>query len=265
LAEEDPTFRVKVDEQTGQTLISGMGELHLEVLVDRMHREFSVQAHIGRHQVAYRETITKKVEVETRFVRQTGGRGQFAHVIVEFEPLGKGQGFEFVDKVTGGAIPREYIAPTAQGMRESMENGVLGGYPLVDIKATLLGGSFHEVDSSEMAFKIAGSMALREGVQKAGPVLLEPLMRVEVVVPEQSTGDVIGDLVARRGQISGLEMHSVGLQSVKGSVPMAEMFGYATNLRSATQGRGTFTMEFDHYDIVPTERARQILGMGAGG
>jgi len=262
LAEEDPTFQVKVDEQTGQTLISGMGELHLEVLIDRMRREFGVQAHVGRHQVAYRETITKKAVVETRFVRQTGGRGQYAHVIVELAPSEKGRGFEFVDKVTGGAIPREYIPAVAQGMRESMSNGVLGGYPMVDIQATLLGGSFHEVDSSELAFKIAGSMALREGVQKAAPVLLEPVMRVEVVVPEQSTGDVIGDLVARRGQISGVELHSAGLQSVDGLVPLAEMFGYATSLRSATQGRGTFTMEFDHYDVVPLERARQILGIG---
>ena len=263
LAEEDPTFRVKVDPDTGQTLISGMGELHLEVLVDRMQREFGVQAHVGRHQVAYRETITRKVEMETRFVRQTGGRGQFAHVIVELEPLPRGSGFEFVDKVTGGAIPKEYIGPAGQGMRESMENGVLGGYPLVDIRATLVGGSFHEVDSSDFAFRIAGSMALREGAEKAGPVLLEPVMRIEIVVPETSTGDVIGDLVARRGQISGLEMHSFGLQAVKGTVPLAEMFSYATNLRSVTQGRGTFTMEFDHYDVLPGERARTILGLGS--
>ncbi len=262
LAEEDPTFRIKVDADTGQTLISGMGELHLEVLVDRMQREFGVQAHVGRHQVAYRETITRKVEMETRFVRQTGGRGQFAHVIVELEPLPRGSGFEFVDKVTGGAIPKEYIGPVGQGMRESMENGVLGGYPLVDIRATLVGGSFHEVDSSDFAFRIAGSMALREGAEKAGPVLLEPVMRIEIVVPETSTGDVIGDLVARRGQISGLEMHSFGMQAVKGTVPLAEMFSYATNLRSVTQGRGTFTMEFDHYDVLPGERARTILGLG---
>ena len=228
-----------------------MGELHLEVLVDRMQREFGVQAHVGRHQVAYRETITRKVAGGDRFVRQTGGRGQYAHVIVEFEPLERGKGFEFVDKVIGGAIPKEYIPAVGQGIRESMENGVLGGYPLVDIKATLVGGSFHEVDSSDMAFKIAGSMALREGVEKAGPVLLEPVMRLEVVVPES--------LDRRRDRRSGgaarpdrgLEMHSVGMQAVKGTVPLAEMFGYATNLRSATQGRGTFTMEFDHYDVVP--------------
>ncbi len=261
LAEEDPTFRVRVDEQTGQTLISGMGELHLEVLIDRMQREFGVQAHIGRHQVAYRETITRKAQLETRFIRQTGGRGQYAHIILDLEPLERGKGFEFVDKVVGGAIPKEFIPAVGQGIRESMENGVLGGYPLVDIRATLVGGSFHEVDSSELAFKIAGSMALREGAEKAGPVLLEPVMRLEVVAPEQATGDVIGDLVARRGQIAGLEMHSAGMQAVKGAVPLAEMFGYATTLRSATQGRGTFTMEFDRYDLVPQERARAILGL----
>jgi elongation factor G len=264
LAEEDPTFRVRVDEQTGQTLLSGMGELHLEVLIDRMQREFGVQAHVGRHQVAYRETITRKSSVEMRFVRQTGGRGQYAHVIVDFEPLEHGKGFEFVNRTVGGVIPKEYIPAVEQGIRESMENGLLGGYPLVDIRATLTGGSFHEVDSSEMAFKIAGSMALREGAQKGNPALLEPVMKLEVVAPETNTGDVIGDLAARRGQIAGLEMHSVGLQAVKGMVPMAEMFGYATVLRSATQGRGTFTMEFDHYDFVPVDRARTILGMGPG-
>ncbi len=260
LADEDPTFRVRTDEQTGQTLISGMGELHLDVLVDRMMREFGVQAHVGRMQVAYRETITRKVQQETRFVRQTGGHGQYGHVIVELEPLGKGLGFEFVDHVRSGDIPKEFIPAVAQGMRESLDNGVLGGYPLVNIRATLVGGSYHEVDSSDLAFKVAGSMALREGVERAGPILLEPMMRVEVVAPEGATGDVIGDLVARRGQINGLEMHSVGLQAVKGSVPLAEMFGYATNLRSMTQGRGTFTMEFDHYEPVPQDRARQILG-----
>lgn len=261
LAEEDPTFRVRVDDQTGQTLLSGMGELHLEVLTDRMHREFGVQAHVGRLQVSYRETITRKSSVEVRFVRQTGGRGQYAHVIMEFEPQERGKGFEFVDKVTGGAVPKQFIPAVEQGIRESLENGLLGGYPIVDLRAILLGGSFHEVDSSDLAFKIAGSMALREGVEKANSVLLEPIMRVEIVVPETSTGDVIGDLVSRRGQISGLEMHSVGMQAVKGTAPLAEMFGYATGLRSATQGRGTFTMEFDHYDPLPLERARQILGM----
>jgi elongation factor G len=261
LAEEDPTFRVKVDDQTGQTLISGMGELHLEVLVDRMHREFGVQAHVGRHQVTYRETITRKTVTETRFVRQTGGRGQYAHVILEFEPTARGSGFEFADEVRGGAIPKEFIPAVAQGIREAMESGVLGGYPVVDLRATLVGGSSHEVDSSELAFKIAGSMALREGLTKASPVLLEPVMCLEVVAQESSTGDVIGDLVARRGQIAGMEVHSAGMQAIRALVPLAEMFGYATHLRSATQGRGTFTMEFDHYEVVPQDRARRLLGI----
>jgi elongation factor G len=261
LAEEDPTFRVRMEEQTGQTLISGMGELHLEVLVDRMHREFGVQAHVGRHQVSYRETITRRTITETRFVRQTGGRGQYAHVIVEFGPVERGAGFEFVNKVGGGAIPKEFIPAVGQGIREALDSGVLGGYPVVDVSATLLGGSYHEVDSSELSFKAAGSMAFREAMPKAGPVLLEPVMRVEVVAPEPSTGDVIGDLVARRGQIGGLEMHSAGLQAIRALVPLAEMFGYATHLRSSTQGRGTFTMEFDHYDVVPPERARKVLGL----
>jgi elongation factor G len=262
LAEEDPTFRVRVDEQTGQTLLSGMGELHLEVLVDRMQREFGVQAHVGRLQVAYRETITRPVQVEQRFVRQTGGRGQYAHVIVDFEPQERGKGFEFVDKVIGGAIPKQFIPAVGQGIRESMENGMLAGYPLVDIRAMLVGGSFHEVDSSELAFKIAGSMALREAAERGNSALLEPVMKLEVVAPETATGDVIGDLVARRGQVAGLEMHSAGMQSVKGTVPLAEMFNYSTTLRSATQGRATFTMEFDHYDVVPAERMRQITGLG---
>jgi elongation factor G len=261
LAEEDPTFRVKVDDQTGQTLISGMGELHLEVLVDRMHREFGVQAHVGRHQVTYRETITRKTVTETRFVRQTGGRGQYAHVILEFEPTARGSGFEFADEVRGGAIPKEFIPAVAQGIREAMESGVLGGYPVVDLRATLVGGSSHEVDSSELAFKIAGSMALREGLTKASPVLLEPVMCLEVVAQESSTGDVIGDLVARRGQIAGMEVHSAGMQAIRALVPLAEMFGYATHLRSATQGRGTFTMEFDHYEVVPQDRSRRLLGI----
>ncbi len=261
LAEEDPTFVVKQDEQTGQTVISGMGELHLEVLVERMRREFGVQAHVGRNQVAYRETITRKIEQETRFVRQTGGRGQFAHVIIELEPTARGKGFEFVDKVTGGAVPREFIPAVANGMRDALNNGVLGGFPMVDIQATLTGGSFHEVDSSDMAFRIAGSMALREGAEKAGTVLLEPVMRIEVVAPEGGIGDVIGDLASRRGQIEGMELHSPGLQTVRALVPLAETFGYATSLRSMTQGRGTFTMEFEHYDIVPQEKAKAALGI----
>jgi elongation factor G len=226
-----------------------------------MHREFGVQAHVGRHQVAYRETITKRTVTETRFVRQTGGRGQYAHVIVEFGPVERGAGFEFINKVVGGAIPKEFIPAVGQGIREALDSGVLGGYPVVDVCATLLGGSYHEVDSSELSFKAAGSMAFREALPKAGPALLEPVMRVEVVAPEPSTGDVIGDMVARRGQIGGLEMHSAGLQAIRVLVPLAEMFGYATHLRSSTQGRGTFTMEFDHYDIVPQERARKVLGL----
>ncbi len=262
LSEEDPTFRVRYDDQTAQTLISGMGELHLEVLLDRMHREFGVQAHVGRHQVAYRETITKKVTVETRFIRQTGGRGQYAHVIIDFEPLARGKGFEYDSRIAGGVIPREFIPAVGQGIRDSLDNGVLGGYPLVDLKATLVGGSYHEVDSSDLAFRVAGSMSLRDAAEKATPVLLEPVMRVEVVVPEPATGDVIGDLVARRGQIGGLELHSAGMQVVRSTVPLAEMFGYATHLRSGTQGRGTFTMEFGHYEVVPQELARQLLGLG---
>jgi elongation factor G len=263
LADEDPTFKIKQDEQTGQTLISGMGELHLEVLVERMRREFGVQAHVGRHQVAYRETITRKTTQETRFVRQTGGRGQYAHVIIELEPTERGKGFEFVDKVTGGAIPKEFIRAAMQGMCDALDNGVLGGYPMVDIRATLVGGSYHEVDSSDLAFRVAGSMALREGVEKAGPVLLEPVMQIEVVAPEGGIGDVIGDLVARRGQVGGMELRSMGLQSVQAQVPLAETFGYATSLRSMTQGRGTFTMEFDHYETMPAEKARVVLGLPA--
>ena len=265
LAEEDPTFRVTFNQETGQTLIAGMGELHLEVIVDRLKREFKIDANVGRPQVSYREAITQPVQKRTRFVRQTGGRGQYAHIIVQFEPLPRGGGFEFVDKVVGGAIPKEFIPAVGQGIRDAMENGILGGYPVVDVRATLVGGSYHEVDSSDLAFRIAGSMAFREGMEKAQPVLLEPMMRIEVVVPETSTGDVIGDLVARRGQVSGLEMHSPGMQAVKGLVPLAEMFGYATTLRSVTQGRGTFTLEFDHYEIVPEERARQVLGIVARG
>ncbi len=261
LAEEDPTFRVRTDEQTGQLLIAGMGELHLEVLVDRMLREFRVQGKVGRPQVAYRETITRKVKVQGRYVRQSGGRGQYGDVWLELEPLPAGTGFVFEDKTVGGVVPREYIPAVESGVRESLDNGVLGGYPLVDLSVRLVDGSYHDVDSSELAFKIAGSMALREGAQKAGPVLLEPIMKVEVVAPEEYTGDVIGDLSARRGQIEGIELHSAGLQAVRARVPLAAMFGYATDLRSGTQGRGTFTQEFDHYEPVSTEQAQRILGL----
>lgn len=260
LADEDPTFRVRTDETTGQLLISGMGELHLEVLVDRMLREFRVSANVGRPQVAYRETITKPVRIQGRFVRQTGGRGQYGDVWLELEPLPKGAGFRFVNAIKMGVIPQEYIPAVEQGVREAMESGVLAGFPLVDLQATLVDGSFHDVDSSEMAFKVAGSMALRAGAAKAGPALLEPVMRVEVLIPEEYTGEVIGDLSARRGQIGGMEPRPGATQVVEALVPLAGMFGYATDLRSVTQGRGTFTMEFDHYDRVPEEVAERILG-----
>ncbi len=259
LSEEDPTFQIKVDEQTGQTVLSGMGELHLEVLVDRMLREFKVAANVGQPRVAYRETITKTVEkAEGRFVRQSGGRGQFGHVILKVEPLEPGSGFIFENAIVGGVIPKEYIKPAEDGVREALESGVIAGYPIVDVKATLYDGSFHDVDSSEMAFKIAGSMAMKDGVQHGRPILLEPIMKVEVVAPEEYTGDVIGNISSRRGMIDGMEMRTEGLQSIKARVPLAEMFGYATRLRSMTQGRGTFTMEFEHYAPVSEEIAQAV-------
>jgi elongation factor G len=259
LAEEDPTFDVRVDENTGQTLISGMGELHLEVLVDRLMREFRVVAKVGRPQVAFRETISRSARAQGRFVRQTGGRGQFGDVVLEVEPLPKGQGFEFESKIVGGAIPREFIPSVEQGVRSTLDSGVLAGYPLVDVKAVLVDGSYHDVDSSELAFKIAGSIAMKEAVEKATPVLLEPMMSIEVVAPEEYTGDVIGDLSARRGDIEGMEPRGVGMQAIRAQIPLAEMFGYATDLRSMTQGRGTFTMEFNHYNQVPEALEKQIL------
>ncbi|HIC88698.1 MAG TPA: elongation factor G, partial [Anaerolineae bacterium] len=261
LAEEDPTFQVRTDDQTGQTLISGMGELHLEVLVERMLREFHVSANVGKPQVAYRETITKPVKVRGRYVRQTGGRGQYGDVWLELEPLPPGTGFEFENAIRGGVVPEQFIPAVEVGVREAMESGALAGYPLVDIKVRLVDGSYHEVDSSELAFKIAASMALREGELKAEPVLLEPVMKVEVVVPEAHTGEVIGDLSARRGQIEGIDVHSRGMQMVRAMVPLAEMFGYATDLRSLTQGRGTFTMEFDHYEPVEEATKQRLLGL----
>jgi elongation factor G len=261
LSEEDPTFRVRTDETTGQTLISGMGELHLEVLVDRMLREFRVSASVGHPRVAYRETITRPVRAEGKFVRQTGGHGQYGHAIVELEPMEKGKGFEFEDRTRGGVIPREFISAIEKGIKEAMESGVLAGYPLVDLRAKLVDGSYHEVDSSEMAFKVAGSMALKEGAAKAGPVLLEPVMKVEVVAPDEFTGDVIGNLSARRATIDGMQPHSRGTQAIDAHAPLAEMFGYATDLRSMTQGRGTFTMEFAHYAEVPDSVAKAILGL----
>jgi len=260
LAEEDPTFQVQVNEQTGQTVLYGMGELHLEVLVDRLMREFKVGVNVGQPRVAYRETITRPVnKVEGRFVRQSGGRGQFGHVVLDVEPLEPGSGFVFENAIIGGSIPREFIGPAEAGIKEALQSGILAGYPVVDIKAKLIDGSFHEVDSSEMAFKIAGSMAIKDAVQRGGPVLLEPVMFIEVVAPDDYTGDVIGNLSANRGMIEGMELRSDGLQTVRAHVPLATMFGYATRLRSMTQGRGTFTMEFHHYAPVSDSVAQEIL------
>jgi elongation factor G len=264
LSDEDPTFQVNTDEETGQTIIRGMGELHLEVLVDRMMREFNVDAHVGKPQVAYRETITQPVEkVECRYVRQTGGRGQYAHVVIGLEPTGPGGGFEFVDEIKGGVIPREYIPSVDAGIQEAMEGGVLAGYPLVDVRARLTFGSYHEVDSSEMAFKIAGSMALKEAAKKAKPQLLEPVFAVEVVTPEDYMGDVIGDLSSRRGKVGGMEQRG-NAQVISAHVPLAEMFGYATDLRSRTQGRATYTMQFDSYQPVPESIATEIIARVRG-
>ncbi|MGQ9836775.1 MAG: elongation factor G [Cyanobacteriota bacterium] len=264
LSKEDPTFRVSVNQETNQTIISGMGELHLEILVDRMLREFNVEANVGNPQVAYRETIRKPVSrVEGKFIRQSGGRGQYGHVVIDLEPAEPGTGFEFVSKIVGGVVPKEYVAPTEQGIREACESGVIAGYPLIDIRATLVDGSYHEVDSSEMAFKIAGSMALREAVRKASPTLLEPMMKVEVEVPEAFVGDVIGDINARRGQMEGMNTEG-GISKVSAKVPLAEMFGYATDIRSKTQGRGTFTMEFSHYEEVPRSIAEAIIAKNKG-
>jgi elongation factor G len=264
LAEEDPTFAVRVDEETGQTIIAGMGELHLEILVDRMMREFSVDANVGRPQVAYRETIRKAVHgVSGRYVRQTGGRGQYGHVVINLEPTGNGGGFEFVDKVVGGAIPREFIPSVDAGVQEALEGGVLAGYPLVDLRVVLVDGSSHEVDSSEMAFKIAGSLALKDAARRADPVLLEPIMDVEVVTPEEYMGDVIGDLSARRGRIESMEPRGSS-QIVKARIPLAQMFGYATDLRSRTQGRATHTMQFHSYSEVPASIAAELVARVRG-
>jgi elongation factor G len=259
LAEEDPTFRVRTDEETGQTLISGMGELHLEIIVDRLLREFSVDANVGRPQVAYRETISNPVQkIEGRFVRQTGGRGQYGHVIVDMEPAQPGEGYEFLDKIVGGKVPKEYIPAVDLGIQEAMESGVLAGYPVVDVRVSLVEGSYHDVDSSEMAFKVAGSMAFKAGMQKAKPKLLEPVMSVEVVTPEEYLGDVMGDLNSRRGHVLGLEPRG-NAQAITARVPLATMFGYATDLRSTTQGRATFTMQFDRYEDVPPSIAGEIV------
>jgi len=263
LAQEDPSFRVSYDEETGQTIISGMGELHLEIIVDRLLREFKVGANVGKPQVAYKETIKGTSRVEGKFVRQSGGRGQYGHVWIDMEPLERGKGFEFVNKVVGGSIPREYIPAVEKGMKEAMEGGVLAGYPVVDVKATLFDGSYHEVDSSEMAFKIAGSMAFKDGAKKAHLVLLEPIMSVEVVTPEEYMGDVIGDLNSRRGKIQSMEKRG-SAQIIKAMVPLSEMFGYATDLRSKTQGRATYTMQFSHYEDVPKNIMEGIVAKVKG-
>jgi elongation factor G len=263
LAEEDPTFRVRTDEETGQTIISGMGELHLEIIVDRLKREFSVDANVGRPQVAYRETVGKRVEkIQGKFVRQTGGKGQYGHAVINLEPAGQGEGYEFVDKIVGGKIPKEYIPSIDLGIQEAMESGVLAGYPVVDIRVELVEGSYHEVDSSEMAFKVAGSMAFKEAMKRANPKLLEPMMAVEVVTPEDYLGDVMGNLNSRRGRVEHLEP-SGNAQSIKAMVPLAEMFGYATDLRSMSQGRATFTMQFDHYEEVPQSIAAELMAGAA--
>jgi len=264
LSDEDPTFRVSVNPETNQTVIAGMGELHLEILVDRMLREFKVEANVGAPQVAYRETIRQQINgVEGKFIRQSGGKGQYGHVVVNLEPGEAGSGFEFISKIVGGSVPKEYIGPVEQGMKETCESGIIAGYPLIDVKATLVDGSYHDVDSSEMAFKIAGSMAMKEAVMKASPVLLEPLMKVEVEVPEEFLGDVIGDLNSRRGQIEGMGSEE-GLAKVTSKVPLAQMFGYATDIRSKTQGRGIFSMQFSNYEEVPRNVAEAIIAKNKG-
>jgi elongation factor G len=264
LAEEDPTFRVRTDVETGQTIIAGMGELHLEIIVDRMKREFKVEANVGKPQVAFRETIKKKVtQVEGKFIRQSGGKGQYGHVVINLEPSETGHGFVFEDKIVGGVIPREFIKPVEAGIREALEGGILAGYPMVDVKATLIFGSYHDVDSSEMAFKIAGSMAVKEAARQASPIILEPVMDVEVVTPADFLGDVIGDLSSRRGKVGGMTQRG-DAQVVSAHVPLAEMFGYSTTLRSMTQGRAVYSMEFDHYEEVPKAVAEQIISKAAG-
>jgi elongation factor G len=263
LAQEDPTFKVNTDPDSGQTIISGMGELHLEIIIDRMMREYKVEANVGKPQVAYRETIRKPSEAEGKFIRQTGGRGQYGHVKLKLEPQEPGKGYEFVNDIVGGSVPKEYIKPVDQGIREAMEGGVLAGYEMVDVKATLYDGSYHDVDSSEMAFKIAGSMAFKEAARKASPVLLEPVMSVEVVVPDEFMGDIIGDLNSRRGRVEGVE-HRAGSQVIKAFVPLSEMFGYATDMRSRTQGRATFSMHFSRYEQAPQSVAEEIVARVQG-
>jgi elongation factor G len=258
LAQEDPTFRVRTDEETGQTLINGMGELHLEVIVDRMLREHKVEANVGRPQVAYRETVTRPVKQQGRFVRQSGGKGQYGDVTIEINPGERGSGFVFEDKIVGGSIPREYIPAVEAGIKEALESGAYAGYPIVDVTVRLVDGSYHEVDSSEMAFKIAGSMALKEGVRKGAPVVLEPIMKIEVTTPDNFMGDVIGDISSRRGHLEGMEERA-GAQVIRAFVPLATMFGYATDLRSMTQGRASYSMEFDHYEPLPANLAEELV------
>ena len=258
LAEEDPTFRAYTDEETGQTIISGMGELHLDIIVDRMKREFKVEANVGKPMVSYKETIRKAVEGEGKFIRQSGGRGQYGHAVITLEPLEPGSGFIFESKIVGGAVPKEYVKPIEEGIKEAMDNGILAGYEMVDIKATLIDGSYHDVDSSEMAFKVAGSMAFKNCAEKAKPVILEPIMKIEITVPEEYMGDVMGDLNSRRGRIEGMEAQS-NSQIIRGFVPLSEMFGYATDLRSKTQGRGTYTMQSDHFEEVPKSISEEII------
>ncbi|MFD0769087.1 elongation factor G [Bacillus sp. CGMCC 1.60114] len=263
LSEEDPTFRAHTDQETGQTIIAGMGELHLDIIVDRMRREFKVEANVGAPQVAYRETFRASAKVEGKFARQSGGRGQFGHVWIEFEPNEEGKGFEFQNKIVGGVVPREYIPAVGAGLEDALKNGVLAGYPVVDIKAALVDGSYHDVDSSEMAFKIAASMALKAAVSKCNPVILEPMMKVEVVIPEEYMGDIMGDVTSRRGRVEGMEARG-NAQVVRAMVPLSEMFGYATSLRSNTQGRGTFSMTFDHYEEVPKSVSEEIIKKNKG-
>jgi elongation factor G len=259
MVEEDPTFRSRYDQETGQTVISGMGELHLEVIVDRMLREFRVDANVGKPQVAYREAITSPARAEGRFVRQSGGRGQYGHVVLEIEPLERGSGIEFENKTVGGSVPKEFIAPTEAGVREALESGVIAGYPVVDLRVALVDGSYHQVDSSEMAFKTAGSMGVREAVRKANPVLLEPIMKMEISTPEEFFGDVLGDISSRRGHVEGMESRG-NIQVIRASVPLAETFGYSTSLRSITQGRATYSMEFDRYEPAPNSVAEPLMG-----
>ncbi|HEU4965554.1 MAG TPA: elongation factor G, partial [Bacilli bacterium] len=263
LAEEDPTFKTFTDQETGQTIISGMGELHLEIIVDRLQREFKVEANVGKPQVAYKEAITSKVKIEGKFVRQSGGKGQFGHVWLELEPLERGTGYVFENKIVGGVVPREYIPAVDNGIQEAMQNGILAGYPLIDVKASLVDGSYHDVDSSEMAFKIAGSMALKAGALKASPVVLEPMMKVEVTVPEEYMGDIMGDINSRRGRVEGMEARA-GAQVIRGFVPLSEMFGYATSLRSRTQGRGVYSMEFASFEEAPKSITQEIIAKNKG-